>query len=367
MARNTELVRQWEILREIDAARTGIPIAKLAAMRKVHVRTIRRDLDALARAGFPLFDDKVNGTSMWKLRAKPFRGLEQLGLSALELCALYFGRTILASGGVMPLADAMDRAFTKFESALPEATRKFLDRLPVMIKAKATGRRKQDARRAREILGRITDASLACRRVEMTYHSVSSRRTKRYVIEPLRMTAADGGMYVTAWVPEYDEMRTFALERIKTLGVLDDHFEMRTLPPEPFANSMGAFSGRPELVEIEFDAAVADYVASREWHRSQEITVKDDGSILMRLCVCNDPPLRTWILGFGGAALVVSPKALASAILDQVETARMRYMPRLPFGSLRPFRPGKFQMLRGLPRKSDSRRTERLRSAGTSA
>jgi len=25
MARNSELVRQWEILREIDAARTGIP------------------------------------------------------------------------------------------------------------------------------------------------------------------------------------------------------------------------------------------------------------------------------------------------------------------------------------------------------
>ena len=33
MARSSEIVRQWEILREIDAARTGIPIAKLAALR----------------------------------------------------------------------------------------------------------------------------------------------------------------------------------------------------------------------------------------------------------------------------------------------------------------------------------------------
>ena len=75
----------------------------------------------------------------------------------------------------------------------------------------------------------------------MTYHSASSRRTKTYVVEPLRMTAADGGMYVTAWVPEYDEMRTFALGRVRTLGVLDELFELRTLPPEPFANSIGAF------------------------------------------------------------------------------------------------------------------------------
>ena len=304
MARNSELVRQWEILREIDGARTGIPIAKLAAVRRVHPRTIRRDLDALARAGFPIFDDKVNGTSMWKLNAKPFRGLEQLGLSTMELCALYFGRTILASSGVMPMADDMDRAFAKLETALPEATRRFLDRLPHLIKSKMLGRRKQDARKAREILARVTDASLSRRRVAMTYHSASSRRTKRYVIEPLRMTAADGGMYVTAWVPEYEELRTFALERIQTLGVMDEIFEMRTLPPEPFANSIGAFSGRPELIEIEFDAASADYVASREWHRSQAIEVRDDGSILLRLCVCNDRPLHTWILGFGGAARV---------------------------------------------------------------
>ncbi len=72
MARSSEVVRQWEILREIDGARNGITVGKLAAARGVCERTIRRDLDALARAGFPLYDDKVNGTCMWKLRAKPF-------------------------------------------------------------------------------------------------------------------------------------------------------------------------------------------------------------------------------------------------------------------------------------------------------
>ena len=331
MARNTELVRQWEVLRDIDAARTGIAIAKLAANRGVHPRTIRRDLDALARAGFPLFDEKINGTSMWKLTANPFRGVERLGLSTIELCALYLGRTLTASAGVLPFADEMDRAFAKLESAMPEPTRKFLDRLPMMIKAKIAGRRKQDARKTREILTRLTDASLLRRRVQMTYHSVSSRRTKSYVIEPLRLTAADGGMYVTAWVPEYEETRTFALERIKTLGVLDEVFEPRTLPPEPFANSIGAFSGRPELIEIEFDAEVADYVASREWHRSQSIGVREDGSIVMQLCVCNDRPLRTWILGFGGMARVVTPKSLAWEILEEAEVTRERYIPKLRF------------------------------------
>ena len=335
MARNTEIVRQWEILREIDAARTGIPIAKLAALRKVHPRTIRRDLDALCRAGFPLTDDKVTGTSMWKLTAKPFRGLDVMGLGVMELCALYFARTLLSAGGASPLADEMDRAFTKLETAIPEPIRRFLDRLPVMIKVKAAAARKQDGRKSREFFQRITDASLSRRRVEMTYHSLSSRRTKRYVIDPLRVTCADGGIYVTAWVAEYDEMRTFALERVKTLAVLDEHFELRTLPPEPFGNSLGVFTGRPELVEIEFDAQVADYIASREWHKTQQVLVRDDGSVLLTLCVTNDLPLRTWVLGFGGAARVVTPKSLAEAVLEEVQLARERYMPRLRFEPLK--------------------------------
>ena len=95
MARNSELIRQWEILRAIDAARGGIPVAKLAAARAVHPRTIRRDLEALAKAGFPLYDDQVNGTTMWKLGAKPFRGLTETGLGVTELCALYFSRSIM--------------------------------------------------------------------------------------------------------------------------------------------------------------------------------------------------------------------------------------------------------------------------------
>lgn len=337
MARNTELVRQWEILREIDSARTGIPIARLATNRNVHPRTIRRDLEALARAGFPLFDEKVNGTSMWKLNARPFRGLEHLGLSVMELTALYFGRSVLASSGVMPMAEEMTRAFAKLESALPDATRKFLDRLPVMIKAKTSGRRKNDARRMRDIVTRITDASLARRRVEMTYHSASSRKTRTYVVDPLRLTAADGGMYLTAWVESYEEMRTFAVERIRTLGVRDDRFDLRPLPAEPFANSLGVFSGSPEVIEIEFDAEVADYVASREWHRSQTTCVNDDGSIVMQLVVCSDRPLRTWILGFGGRARVIAPRALARDIYEEFDTARDRYTPRLPFDS--PFHP----------------------------
>ena len=339
--RNTELVRQWEILRDIDGAHNGITVPKLAALRHVHQRTIRRDIEALSRAGFPLYDDRTNGTPMWKLRGKPFRGLEETGLGIVELCALYFSRTLLTTLAGTPFQNDVDRALCKLERALPVSCRKFLDQLPAMVKAKATGRKKQGDK-VQEIVTRAVDASLNCRRVAMRYYSSSSGRAKDYVVEPLRLSYADGGVYLTAWVPEYGELRTFAVERVQTLGVTDEHFVRRPLPAEPFANSVGVHTGQPAPVEIEFDAATAGYIREREWHPSQAIEDRPDGSILLRLDVCVDHALVRWILGFGPAARVVAPAALAHTIAEQLEAATARYAvrPRLAMARMSMDTPG---------------------------
>lgn len=166
------------------------------------------------------------------------------------------------------------------------------------------------------------------------------------------MAYAAGGIYLTAWVPEYNELRTFSIERIKTLAVLDEHFEPRPLPPEPFANSLGVHSGSPELIEIEFDASEADYVTEREWHRSQEFVEREGGSVVMRLCVCNDRALRSWILGFGRLARVITPASLARDLEIEFEAAHRRYAPsteRRPAGLAR------FGMLKALPPAPDTR------------
>lgn len=327
MARNTELIRQWEILRDIDGARNGINVTKLAELRRVHPRTIRRDLDALSRAGFPLYDDKVNGSTMWKLRAKPFRALADAGLSVIELCALYFSRTMLARLAGLPFQDDVDRAFGKLERALPAPCRKFLDALPAMVKAKGIGTKKQN-RKTQDVVSRAVDASLNCRRVQMQYYSSSSRRAKTYVVEPLRLSYADGGVYLTAWVPEYQEMRTFAAERIQTLAVLDEHFRPRPLPAEPFADSIGVNTGRPEPVVIEFGRDAADFIREREWHPSQRTEDRPDGSIVARLNVCIDRPLIRWILGFGASAHVVAPEDLVQSVYEHLSAARERYADR---------------------------------------
>src|SRR6185295_18698258 len=113
MPRNAEVIRQWTILREIERARAGgVTIDELASLCGVTTRTIRRDLQALEEAGFPLFDDKTrdDGKTRWSINGQPFKGLTA-GLTLSELCALYFSRTLLESLAGTPFRAELEQAF----------------------------------------------------------------------------------------------------------------------------------------------------------------------------------------------------------------------------------------------------------------
>jgi predicted DNA-binding transcriptional regulator YafY len=166
----------------------------------------------------------------------------------------------------------------------------------------------------------------------MRYHSFSSNREKEYSVEPYRLVFAQGGLYVIAFVPEYAQLRTFAVERIQALSVTEERFAPVELPEDAFAHSLGVNQGTPERIELVFDPQIARYVKERTWHPTQETREADDATLTMTLNVCNDWALRSWILGFGPLARVVSPPALAAQILDEINRARSQYVPGLDFG-----------------------------------
>jgi predicted DNA-binding transcriptional regulator YafY len=326
--RNAEVIRQWTILREIEGARTaGVTIDELAGRCDVTTRTIRRDLQALEEAGFPLFDDKGrdDGKTRWMVNGQAFKGLSA-GLTVSELCALYFSRTLLESLSGTPFRDDVESAFEKLSSALTPHMRQFLDQLPRVIATKADPTRRKADPRQQRLIARALEATLHLRQATIRYHSKSSERTKTYLVHPYRLAYAQGALYLLAYVPEYGEVRTFAVERLQELSLLEERFTpIEELPDAAFPHSLGVHSGPPERVEIEFQSAAADYVRSREWHASQELRDDPAGGLRMTLDVCLDRALQSWILSFGHFARVVAPKTLAKEIAEQFEEARAVY------------------------------------------
>ena len=335
--RNAEVIRQWSILRDLESSRR-VTIDDLAERTGVSTRTIRRDLEALQSAGFPLFDEVHDGKKYWTLEQRAFRRLDDTGFTLAELTAIYFSRSLVECLAATPFQRDVRTAFDKLAAALTPGMRQFLDRLPLVIQAKAepgsqslsddpstpaTASRHAAPRSAR--VAQLLDATLHHRRTVMRYHSFSSNREKEYVIDPYRLVFAQGSLYVVGYVAEYGELRTFAVERIQSLSVTEERFQPVDLPADAFANSLGVNEGAPERIEIVFEPGIARYLKDRVWHSSQQTQEAADGTLTITLNVCNDWALRSWILGFGPLARVVSPPVLVRQIQDEADRTRLQY------------------------------------------
>ena len=325
MPRNQEVIRQWKVLHALESSRHGATIDALADDLDVTTRTIRRDLAALQEAGFPLYDERDDeGHARWRLDGQVLKGLET-GFTLAEMCALYLSRNLLESVLGTPFQRDLTLAFTRLQKMLSPRMRQFLDRLPQVLAAKA-GPRARGADSSPDLVARLLEATLHYRVTTMRYNSVSSGRTKDYAIHPYRLAFAQGGLYLLAYVPEYKDVRTFAVDRIAAVSLEKQTFTpSRAIPNDVFGNSLGVNTGPASRVEVAFAKRVTPYVRARVWHPSQTIRESDGGGVVLTLDVCNDLALRSWILGWGPSARVLSPASLADDIRADLINASAQY------------------------------------------
>ena len=64
MGRNEQLIRQWNIIRQLDS-KFGVTVTQLMQEFRITRRTIERDFVALEEAGFPLTYEVIEGQKRW--------------------------------------------------------------------------------------------------------------------------------------------------------------------------------------------------------------------------------------------------------------------------------------------------------------
>ena len=325
MPRNQEVIRQWRVLHALESSRHGVSIDALAKELEVTTRTIRRDLAALQEAGFALYDERdEDGHVRWRIDGRVLGGIET-GFTLSELCALYLSRNLLESVAGTPFQRDLTNAFGRLEKMLSPRMRQFLDRLPSVLAAKP-GPRSRGAESSPDVVAKLLEATLHFRAATMRYHSVSSGRVKDYLLHPYRLAFAQGGLYLLAYVPEYQAVRTFAVDRIKSVSLEKQTFTpTQPIGDDVFANSLGVNTGPPARVEIVFAPEAAPFVRARVWHSSQQVREEGDGGLRLTLDVCHDWALRSWILSWGPFARVVSPELLAREIQADLQSAGAHY------------------------------------------
>jgi predicted DNA-binding transcriptional regulator YafY len=321
--RNAEVIRQWKILKTIEAGR-WTSAGDLASAYGVTERTIRRDIEALQEAGFPLYDDRQDGRKVWKL-VEGYRQRLTQSFTLSELAALYFGKNLLSFLGGAPFAQDLESAFAKIREALPARSLPYLARIQELFSARPDPWK--DYSKKQDVISGLIDAILHQRQARIAYFSFNSKRTKEYTIDPYRLVYYRGGLYLYARAHEYDEVRTFAVERVQKMEAGEASFEI----PKDFSVSeyaRGAFGiagGKPEAIELVFAAPMASYIRERVWHESQQIEDRADGGVTLRLDVAPGWELKSWIKGFVPHVKVVRPAHLREEIGGELKAGEKQF------------------------------------------
>jgi proteasome accessory factor B len=318
--RNAEVIRQWKILKTIEAGRYSTAQA-MADEHGVTERTIRRDIEALQEAGFPLYDDRVDGRKVWRLVEGYKQRLGQT-FSLAELAALYFSKNLMSFLGGAPFAADLESAFAKIREALPAKSLPYLSRIQDLFSARPDPWK--DYSKKQDVIAALIDATLHQRQVKIAYFSFNSKKTKSYTLDPYRVVYYHGGLYLYARAHEYAEVRTFAVERIERIEVLELAFQVPANfnVSEYARGAFGIAGGKAEDVEIAVDASMASYIRERVWHESQSLEERPDGSVILKLQVAPAWELKAWIKGLLPHARILKPASLRREIAADVAEAR---------------------------------------------
>ena len=146
-------------------------------------------------------------------------------------------------------------------------------------------------------------------------------------VAPYKFWYFDGTFYLIGHCDWRDDVRIFALDRIKMLHLTEEGFEV----PDEFdidefmRHSFGVITGEPTRVKIWFSADVAGYIKERIWHESQQIHPQSDGSALFEADVAATEEIKYWIKGWGSQALVIEPESLREEIRSESVKMLERY------------------------------------------
>ena len=306
--------RLQEVRALVDSA-AGASIYDIAERFEVNPRTALRYIQALQRAGDPLYEEMSGKHKVWRLM--PTARRQSITLTTAQMVALFLSRRVFDFLAGTGFKEDLDDVFGRLEATLKRKD---------FAAVRNLDRKVFDVNEARHLYeGRLDDvndimtALLREDRLRVTHEGVSGGR-KTFVLEPYTLLVYKKGLYLAGFSHQHQEIRTFALDGFREVDWLKgDRFEYPAdyRPEQITEGAFGLIRGEPTRVRILFDPKVARYVQRRQWHPTQRFRRVADGGVEMTMDLLGTVEVVSWVLGFGDKAQVTEPHSLRDAISSE--------------------------------------------------
>jgi proteasome accessory factor C len=300
-------------------AHQGIPLEEAARDAGISERQLEKDLELLFVCGLPghMPDDLIDAD--WET-GRVYVGnadaiARPLKLGVDEALALLVGLRMLADLPELTDREALERAIDKLQQAAGLAGEQ--DGTRVAVEVAVEGANEQ------AVLAAFRRALAGGRRLHLNYYVPSRDETTERLVDPMRLLV-EGRSYLEGWCHRAEAVRTFRLDRVVSVEVLD---EPAQVPPEAEPLDLdrgGLFQPGPGDVTVTLHLAPAGrWVA--EYYPCESVAELPDGHLEVRLRTPDPQWVRRLALRLGATGRVVDPPDLVEQVRAEALAALAAY------------------------------------------
>lgn len=300
-----------------------VTVQSLMDRFEVSRATVKRDIALLRdQLGAPLIFDHFSNAYRYEEQSLQEFELPGLWFNDSELYALLASEQLLEAVQPGLLTPHIGPLRARIHSLLEQSGHN-PDLVTSRIKLQPVAQRTV----ALERFGTVTGALLNSHVLALEYHGRQRGSATQRSVHPQKLMHYRGNWYLAAWCEQANDLRTFALERIR--NAVDLELPAKTLDSDILDRYLGAsfgiFTGEATAwAVLRFTASSARWVADEIWHPDQ-IGRWIDGVYELQVPYSDDRELLMDILKYGADVEVISPESLRNTAARRLREALNRY------------------------------------------
>ncbi len=299
-----QIHRLFEII-YILLDKKSITANELAAYFEVSKRTILRDIETLTIAGIPIYATRGKGGGISILDNFI---LNKAAISDEEQNQILLALQSLASTQHIHTDHILSKLGTLFAKT---------DTNWIEVDFSRWGNSEAD----KEKFEMLKNAIIKKHSISFLYSSSYGEITNRTVY-PLKLLFKSASWYVQAYCLQKNDYRTFKINRMFQIKILEESFIGQNFVPPP-VNAEGASSPALIHLTLNFSAEIA-YRIYDEFDE-KDISKNEDGSFTVIKDLPNDYWLLGFLLSFGTAVRVIEPQSIKENLRKQAEEIKNLY------------------------------------------
>ncbi|MRX45834.1 helix-turn-helix transcriptional regulator [Pedobacter puniceum] len=167
-------------------------------------------------------------------------------------------------------------------------------------------------------INNILDAIQNQQVLKITYQKFDSEVIKKNTLHPYLLKEFKNRWYVLGFNPNFDFLKTYALDRIKEIEILKTEiYQANNINAQSFfSNVIGVSNPTDTIQEVKIivKPIFSNYIKTQPLHHSQVIIKEDERGLHIKLQVVHNVELETLICGYANFLVIQHPESLKKAI-----------------------------------------------------